>query len=1470
MAIITGTNASEIINGTSGGDIIAAGNGNDQVNGGAGNDLIDGGNGNDTINGGAGIDVIDGGNGDDTLDGGSGSDLLLGDNGNDILIYRSAENVGSFDIYDGGNGRDTLRLIVDPSLANSAAFQADIAALQAQLNHGSATYVFHSIGLAVTSIERLEVQVTQPTNHPAVIGDPTVHDVTEDVAVNGSGNLTAAGTIPITDPDGPAQAAFQTNVTGANGNLGTLQLASNGQYTYSVANNAVQFLGQNDVKVDTFTVTSVDGTTKQVNFTIHGANDAASIGDPTVHDVTEDTNVDSSGNLTASGTISISDTDQNQSAFQTTVTGDAGNLGSLQLAANGQYTYSVANSAVQDLGDGDTKVDTFTVTSVDGTTKQVSFTIHGQTDVIIGTPNDDTLVGTNGADIIQGLAGNDAITGRGGNDQIDGGDGVDLSIYSAATGAISVDLAAGTVDGDASVGHDTLTSIERVRGTNFNDSYTAAGYSGSGLPPGFPPTFNEFEGLGGDDQITGNGSTKVSYLNAAAAVTVDIAAGTGHGTAAGDLADVGNDTFSGVNSARGSNFNDTLLGSNSSTIELFEGRGGDDFIDGRGGIDRASYELDPTAAGITVNLAAGTVDGDTAIGHDTLRSIEAVRGTNFGDTYNAAGFTGDTAPTPSTNAGSQGNFNEFEGSGGDDSVTGNGNTRVGYYRALAAVTVDLAAGTAHGTASGDVAGVGNDTFVGGVNQVRGSSFNDTLLGSNASSTELFDGGEGDDFIDGRGGFDIARYDLTLGGVSFDSLGISVDMANGVVVGRDAAATAIVGTDTLRHIESVRGTNSDDVYNATGLTTSSLNAGDNGQNQAGQTFNEFEGMDGDDNITGNSNTRISYVSAAAGVTVNLALGTASGTVPGDLANVGNDIITGGVNGVRGSQFDDILTGTSGNDNFDGQGGNDTIDGGAGQDFAIFSGNLSQYTISSGLGGAIIVAGPDGTDTLTNIELLQFNDTYFVPGTSNISAIGLQAGKPINGGGVNNTLTVSPNQTNGHLINLDGGVDVLNLVASATPYNLNIQNVETVNGSGGSETVNLVNGFNGSIDLGAGTDVLNLSNAANTVNVNHVETVNGGTSTDIITLAAASSGVTLRLGGSFDILNLAAGGNDVTVNSVETISGNSGDDHVTLQADPGVQNINETFTGGLGNDTLTLNVFGTPSLVLTLSGVETVNSTGGIETVQLVNTATGMTVDLGTGFDTLNLANGDNVVTANNVETINAGTGNDTVTVAPDPTVTGLTVNLGSGANVLNLAGSNTTYSLNISGGNTTVNGSAADDHVTLTAVQFGNTFDLGDGGNDSLQLFGDAVHVNDVTVKNVETVIGTNDSDHIAIANTTGVTTVTGFLGSDFLTASAGEDHFRYTNYAESPSNSVTRDQITNFDASQDKFVFDGIGGMTTPVHYVDTAAFSGGGTAEARMENIGGQDILQVDGNGDGLGDMWIQLVNVQNGPLHDTNFLVI
>jgi len=51
------------------------------------------------------------------------------------------------------------------------------------------------------------------------------------------------------------------------------------------------------------------------------------------------------------------------------------------------------------------------------------------------------------------------------------------------------------------------------------------------------------------------------------------------------------------------------------------------------------------------------------------------------------------------------------------------------------------------------------------------------------------------------------------------------------------------------------------------------------------------------------------------------------------------------------------------------GNDTLNGGADHDTALYLGNRSAYTIGF---GASAVSGPEGSDTLTSIERLDFSD------------------------------------------------------------------------------------------------------------------------------------------------------------------------------------------------------------------------------------------------------------------------------------------------------------------------------------------------------------------------------------------------------------------------------------------------------------------------------------------------------------------
>ncbi|MGH6891514.1 MAG: calcium-binding protein, partial [Dongiaceae bacterium] len=112
-------------------------------------------------------------------------------------------------------------------------------------------------------------------------------------------------------------------------------------------------------------------------------------------------------------------------------------------------------------------------------------------DVINGGYGFDHLRGGAGDDIVYGFDGNDRLTGGSGNDLLDGGNGVDLAIYGRAAAGVIVDLSAGEATDDGDGGHDTLISIEDVRGSAHADLIT--GDSGN----------NRILGRSGDDVLNG-------------------------------------------------------------------------------------------------------------------------------------------------------------------------------------------------------------------------------------------------------------------------------------------------------------------------------------------------------------------------------------------------------------------------------------------------------------------------------------------------------------------------------------------------------------------------------------------------------------------------------------------------------------------------------------------------------------------------------------------------------------------------------------------------------------------------------------------------------------------------------------------------------------------------------------------------------------------------------------------------------
>jgi Ca2+-binding RTX toxin-like protein len=400
--------------------------------------------------------------------------------------------------------------------------------------------------------------------------------------------------------------------------------------------------------------------------------------------------------------------------------------------------------------------------------------------------------GTSYADVIKlGDKANDWVEmyrGTLGSDTIDGGSGYDRVEYTSGTltlTGLNIDLGAGRVTGKSN-GVDTLRNIEGVYGSQLNDTFDARGYSLTSLNAAsetrgslLSPLANNFQGANGNDTIYGNGQTILRFDGARAAVYANLITGQSYGLDGTQAANIGADTFSGVNGFFGSAYSDSLVGGNAlnDALEVFRGAGGNDTIDGGRGWDMARFDTGSwiihdgqvkfavdasgnkiSSQGMTFNMAQGVASG--GLETDTLRSVEAIWGTVSDDIYDARGFG-----ATSLNAGSLGTLNQFEGHFGNDTVIGNGNTKLSFSQAYAGVTVDFTLGQSYSSQylidNKDPGLVGVDTFS-GVNAVQGSQYDDIFYGS--SLNEDFSGGRGDELISAGAGNDTLN-----GGYGSDTL-----------------------------------------------------------------------------------------------------------------------------------------------------------------------------------------------------------------------------------------------------------------------------------------------------------------------------------------------------------------------------------------------------------------------------------------------------------------------------------------------------------------------------------------------------------------------------------------------------------------------------------------------------------------------------------------------------------------------------
>lgn len=454
-----------------------------------------------------------------TLSGGSGNDFVTGGSANDTL--------------NGGTGADSLTGNGGTDLANYA---TETAALSLS-NDGNANDGAAGEG------DNIAMNVENIT---AGSGNDTINGSFGNGTLNGGG-----GADTVTYANTNSAVTVNLGTSSATGGGGTDTLTSienatgsgfNDSLTGSTADNTIAGLAGNDV-INCNTHTTAD----MVDYSAASAGVIVSLATTGLQ------NTVGAGSDTISGCEGI-----NGSGFNDTFTGTTAAQFFNGGGGNDTMNYSNATSAV--------------TVNLNLTTAQS--TGGGGSDTLTSMENAN---GGSAGDTITPTSGDSAINGNGGTDRIS------YAATGAATSGVTLALSVGTAQATGGSGSDTVTNVENITGSGFND--TLSGSSGS----------NSMDG--------GGGTNTVSYANATAAVTVNLTTTTAQNTVG-----AGSDTLTNFHNLTGSNFNDTLSGN--ANANAIVGGTGNDTLNGNNGND-------------TLTGGDGTDTHNGGAGADNLQSVDA-------------------------------------------------------------------------------------------------------------------------------------------------------------------------------------------------------------------------------------------------------------------------------------------------------------------------------------------------------------------------------------------------------------------------------------------------------------------------------------------------------------------------------------------------------------------------------------------------------------------------------------------------------------------------------------------------------------------------------------------------------------------------------------------------------------------------------------------------------------------------------
>jgi Ca2+-binding RTX toxin-like protein len=507
----------------------------------------------------------------------------------------------------------------------------------------------------------------------------------------------------------------------------------------------------------------------------------------------------------------------------------------------------------------------------------------------------------------------------------------------------AVDLAGGTNDQLAFNLSDSADTL-----TLGNTTFTMNG--GTGVTAGLEQL--SAQGNDGTDAIDGSAITSTGPASNGDCLDGGSGDDTIKGGAAVDCldGDNGEDTINGGGGADdifGGDDDDLIAGDAGDDL-LFGGDGDDTFSEGTAanGSDEIDGQGEDTfpfdivdysgrTCALTVAVATGFDDGCAGENDDVDSGTEGVLGGSGADS-----LTGDS------------DDNWLSGGPGNDALNGGlccaDDDTAAYDTATAAVTVDLAAGTATG-------GAGTDTLT-LIDDAVGSNFNDTLTGD-ANQNDL-DGRGGDDLIAGAGedddefggaGNDTFNQGATPNGEDEIEGEAGLDWVN---YGARTAAVNVSFDDSFNDGDIATG--EDDNVN----TVENATLGTSDDTFFGNGFNNIVQPNGGQNILdgeGGGDSLDYSVGYTAGVTIDLGGGASSVDSIAGFENVTGtafaDSITGGIDNnliksgkgadrvragagddtVRAGAGNDNVRGSSGDDDLFGMAGNDSLSGGKGDDF-----------------------------------------------------------------------------------------------------------------------------------------------------------------------------------------------------------------------------------------------------------------------------------------------------------------------------------------------------------------------------------------------------------------------------------------------------------------------------------------------------------------------------------------------------------